>query len=75
MGRPNPSRQAKFLGAIGDREILIFLVQLSTSRVGILTQLIYTLLYVMTTYTYIHTCIHTYINTYIHTYIYTYIHI
>ena len=38
----------------------IFPVQLTTSRIGKLTRLIHTLLYVMT--------IHTYINTYIHTY-------
>ena len=42
-------------GANGDRETLFFTVQLTTSRIGNLTQLIYTLLYVMTipTYTYI----------------------
>ena len=33
-GRPNPSRETKFSGATGDREINIFLVQLTTTRVG-----------------------------------------
>ena len=41
----------------GDREILIFPVQLTTSRIGNLTRLILTLVtvYVMTIHTYIHT--------------------
>ena len=39
---------------------IIFSVQLTTSRIGNLTRLIHTLLYVMT----IHKYIHTYINTY-----------
>ena len=38
----------------GDREIFIFPVQLTTSRIGNLTRLIHTLLYVMTIHTYIH---------------------
>ena len=42
MGRPNPSRETKFSGANGDREILIFPVQLTASRIGNLTRLIYT---------------------------------
>ena len=42
MGRPNLSRETKFSGANGDREIFIFPVQLTTSRIGILTRLIYT---------------------------------
>ena len=46
----------------GDRGIFIFLVQLTTRRIGNLTRLIHTLLYVMTIHTYY---IHT---TYIHTY-------
>ena len=37
---------------------IIFPVQLTTSRIGYLTWLIYTLLYVMTIHTYIHTYIH-----------------
>ena len=42
---------------------IIFPVQLTTSRIGNLTRLIHTLLYVMTIHTYIHTCDndHTYI--------------
>ena len=38
----------------GDRGIFIFSVQLTTSRIGNLTRLIHTLLYVMTIHTYIH---------------------
>ena len=52
-GLPNPSRDTKFSGANEDREILIFPVQLTTSRIGNLTGLIH---------------IYTYIETYIHTY-------
>ena len=40
---PNPSRETKFSGANADREMLIFCVQLTTSRVGNLTRLIHTL--------------------------------
>ena len=40
MGRPNPSRKTKFTGVNGDREMLIFAVQLPTSRIGNLTRLI-----------------------------------
>ena len=36
---------------------IIFPVQLTTSRIGNLTRLIHTLLYVMTIHTYIHTCV------------------
>ena len=39
----NPSRETKFSGANADREILIFLVQLTTCRIGNLTRLIHTL--------------------------------
>ena len=39
--------------------MFIFPVQLTTSRIGNLTRLIQTLLYVMTIHTYIHTYIHT----------------
>ena len=42
----------------GDRGIFIFPVQLTTSRIGNLTRLIHTLLYVMTIHTYIHTCVY-----------------
>ena len=40
----------KFSGAYEDREIFIFPVQLTTSRIGNCTRLIHTLLYVMTIY-------------------------
>ena len=59
-GRPNPSRETKFPSSNADREIFIFPVQLTTSRMSNLTRLIHTLLCI-----YIcgdHTCI------YIHTY-------
>ena len=46
------SREARFSDANGDREIFIFPVQLTSSRIGDLTCLIYTLLYVMTIHTY-----------------------
>ena len=49
MGRPNPSRDVSC--AYGDRRIFIFPVHLTTSRIGNLTRLIHTLLYVMTIYT------------------------
>ena len=39
---PNPSRETKFSGAKADGEILIFLVQLTTSSIGNLTRLIHT---------------------------------
>ena len=48
MGRLNPSRETKFSGTHGDRGMFIFPVQLTTSRIGNLTRLIHTLLYVMT---------------------------
>ena len=38
-GRLNPSRETSFSGTHGDRGILIFLVQLTTSRIGNLTNL------------------------------------
>ena len=47
--------RSKFSGTHGDRETFIFPVQLITSRIGNLTRLIHTLLYVMTIHTYIHT--------------------
>ena len=55
MGLPNTSREAKLSGANGDREKIFVFVQLTTSRIGYLTRLIYTLLssYVVTTHTYI----------------------
>ena len=39
-GRPSPSRETKFSGATGDREKIIFPIQLTTSRIGNLTRLI-----------------------------------
>ena len=44
MGQPNLSRETKFLGTNGGREMLIFPVQVTTSKIGNLTQLIHTLL-------------------------------
>ena len=55
-GRLNPSRETEFSGTCGDRGILIFPVQLTTSRIGSLTRLIHALLYVMTIHTYILYC-------------------
>ena len=49
MGRPNSSRETKFSGANGDKEIFIFPVQLTVRRIGNHTRLIHTLLYVMPT--------------------------
>ena len=43
----------------GHRENIIFSVQLTTSRIGNHSQLIHTLLKVLTIHTYIHTYIHT----------------
>ena len=40
---PNPYRKTKLSGANGDREIFMFPVQLTTSRIGNLTRLIHTL--------------------------------
>ena len=49
MALPNPSRETKFSGANADREIFSFFpVQLTTSRVGNLTQLIHTLVICVT---------------------------
>ena len=48
---PKPSRGTKFSGANGDREILIFPVELATSRIGNLTRLIFTLDICVTIYT------------------------
>ena len=68
MGRPNLSRETKFSGANGTREITIFPVQLTASKIDKYLIDSY-LLYVMAIHTYIHTYIHTHIHTYIHTYI------
>ena len=43
-----PVSRIKISGSNGDREIFIFPVQLTTSRIGNLTRLIHTLLYAMT---------------------------
>ena len=43
MGLPNPSRETKFSSANSDREMFIFPVQLTTSRIGNLIRLIHTL--------------------------------
>ena len=43
MGLPNPSRDCKFSGANRDREMFIFPVQLTMSRIGNLTRLIHAL--------------------------------
>ena len=43
MGLSNPTRETKISGANGDREMLFFLVQLTTSRIGNLARLILTL--------------------------------
>ena len=53
MGRrPSLSREAKFSGANGDREKIIFPVQLTaSSRIGNRTRLINTLLKALTIYT------------------------
>ena len=50
-GRLNPPRETKFSGTYGDWGTFIFPVQLTTSRIGSLTLLIHTLLYVMTIHT------------------------
>ena len=57
------SRETKLSGTNGDRGMFIFPVQLTTSRIGNLTRLIHTLLYVMTIHTYIHTNAKYYIKT------------
>ena len=62
--------ETKFSGANVDREIFMFPVQLTTSRIGDLIRLIRTLLYVMTTYIYIYIYIHIYIEREIESYIF-----
>ena len=42
-GLPNPFREIKFSGANADRDIFIFPVQLTKSRIANLTRLIHTL--------------------------------
>ena len=60
MGLSNLSRETKFSGANGDREILIFPDQLTTSRIGNFTRLIHTLA-ICDGHTHMHTYTHTYI--------------
>ena len=48
MGRPNPSGETKFSCTNGDMDILTSSFHLTTSRIGNLTRLIHTPLYVMT---------------------------
>ena len=52
-GRSKMSCGTKISGANGKKEMSIFPIQLTTSRIGNLTQLIYTLSYVMAIPTYI----------------------
>ena len=56
MGLPNPYRETRFSGANTDREVFIFPVQLTTSRIGNLARLIHIVaICVMTKHTYIQT--------------------
>ena len=50
-GLPKPSREAKFSGANGVREISIFPVELTTTKVGNLTRLTLTLAICVTIHT------------------------
>ena len=54
-GTAEPVSGDQILRRNGDIEILIFPVQLTTGRIGNLTRLIHTLLYMMTIHKYIHT--------------------
>ena len=56
--RPNLTRETKLSGANGDREIPVFPVELTTSRIGNHTRLMPSLLKVMTTHTHTHTHTH-----------------
>ena len=58
-GTAEPVSRDQILRHAREQGNIIFPVQLTTSRIGNLTRLIHTLLYVMTT---IHTYIHTYIQ-------------
>ena len=51
-GTAEPVSRDQFSGKHGDMTIFIFPVQLTTSKIGNLTRLIHTLLYVMTIHTY-----------------------
>ena len=52
LTRDGTGEETKFSGANGDGEKFVFPVQLTTSRIGNLTRLIHTLLYVMAIHTY-----------------------
>ena len=52
MGRPSPPRETKFSGANGDREMFIFTLELTTSRIGNVARLIHTLLFERTNESY-----------------------
>ena len=54
-GTAEPVSRDQILRHARGRENIIFPVPLTTSRIGNLTRLIHTLLYVMTIHTYIHT--------------------
>ena len=67
MGLPKPSRETKFSGTNGDdRGIVIFPVQLTTSRMGDLTRLTHDFAICVTIYTYVHKHTHTHIHTQTH---------
>ena len=52
-GTAEPIRETKFSGTNGDKEILLFSVQLTTGRIGNLTRSIHTL-HICDDHTYIH---------------------
>ena len=56
-GKAEPVSRDQILRHARGQGNIIFPVQLTTSRIGNLTRLIHTLLYVMTIHTYIHTLI------------------
>ena len=58
-GTAEPISRDQILRHVQGQGNIIFPVQLTTSRIGNLTWLIHTLLYVRTTHTYIHTYIQT----------------
>ena len=59
-GLPNPSRETNFSGANADREIFIFPIQLTTTKiVNLLTRLIHTLAVCVTIHTYVTTVVQT----------------
>ena len=58
-GTAEPVSRDQILRHAREQGNIIFPDQLTTSRIGNLTRLIHTLLYVMTIHTYIHTYIHT----------------